>query len=652
MRSSVNCCISNLNVSRLHFSRTTPGSEAQTPGGAGARRKKGWRSGTLSLPFTLPRWKDIFVNQGVNITVTPLPKRKVSIQFSQGSGKEKIKVCGEYQLKDFPLCLMSRFGNFAVAYDRAENALVMKPVYFDEKQGLQKTLLFGVPIFMPPSVYKVYAFSLDKQNSFFITPERKGKMKDRLGILRKAPEEISQKTTDALIGLEQEMNTHNIRGIIKDLEKANYLIALGIEAEGERRLKPDGLNIVIAFNFDVIEEHSIPLMAEFKHYPGVNAFVILNHSWLWASGSQLLANKGLILASYGPRQCVYKLLKFKRFQSLHYVDLKSSDEAYQIMINQTAVPCSRSIGFEAITSNKIWMDRILVERGIPVPSSISFIHPHDERSCFYGKACRSPFSEHRVKYLPLSYNEKDIRGALDRFRRKYPVVWVKSPEGFGGDGIRRFGQKVSTVIIAKEILERLYNGESVMVQEDIDTPLIRNNGANEDYNFRVFVVPYDYSSFATMPMLVRVDRAGGPVNISLTAQWKTFDELTELVRINPQRAWKIRCGIECVTWWAVNAIKDEARVLAGQGVISQREADEVDFCGGDVMWRSNRLPVVIEMNGVNSGGLWELHQRLTEKRLKDGLHRVCELFAKNAIRRVREYKQKEDAPSTKRRGAP
>lgn len=150
----------------------------------------------------------------------------------------------------------------------------------------------------------------------------------------------------------------------------------------------------------------------------------------------------------------------------------------------------------------------------------------------------------------------------------------------------------------------LKNHDTILIQEKIESYPIVIDSIKKDWNLRVLVT-YDYDSrkYISTWIIWRIDNDWVPVSISLTAEYISFEQISELIWLSETDYLKLKNDIEQTAIKSVTTIweriwknKEMPNILINSQSIS----------GIDIIINKNLEPVVIEVNSANSGWIYQL----------------------------------------------
>src|SRR5262249_33122046 len=149
--------------------------------------------------------------------------------------------------------------------------------------------------------------------------------------------------------------------------------------------------------------------------------------------------------------------------------------------------------------NKIRVQLILDKHGVPVPNAIFFVHKYDPNS--------------RIVTSRASHANR-IRKFISYFG---PSV-LKPAASSGGQDVL-FVNENNIDAAAGMVMRWLHDGHPSLLQSQVVPPYVNERGKQLDWNLRVFVA-WDIvrQQPVVSDMVVRIDEAGGAVNICRTAK--------------------------------------------------------------------------------------------------------------------------------------
>ena len=272
------------------------------------------------------------------------------------------------------------------------------------------------------------------------------------------------------------------------------------------------------------------------------------------------------------------------------------------------IPTSGLPNEDQILDCKEVADSILVQHGLPRPKML----------------CWTP--DYEVKKEGVTYEEAgqfQFGRMMERLREfmqetRWGEVVIKPVNGGGGRGVRFFKDYSSAARYVDSILR---NGGTVIVEERLHSVPIYDGDIRKDWNLRVFVSRGQENEWVVDGMVVRIDdEHSGPVNLSLEAKPWTFDQAMEAAGIMGQERDDLRSEIERVAVSGATIIEEE--LLTYLTFIGHDGDMQHDFMGADIIVIQDeeraKKPVFLEINGSNSGGLWDLDSILPREKQGEG----------------------------------
>lgn len=145
---------------------------------------------------------------------------------------------------------------------------------------------------------------------------------------------------------------------------------------------------------------------------------------------------------------------------------------------------------------------------------------------------------------------------------------------------------------------------NVLLQERIVPPLFSKDGKAIDWNLRVFVSRDESENWRVGDVVARVGPYGDVINISLGAEKMHLDDLTRFLNLSTEESAAFLSRIQSFSTKVADELESSLRK---RGILGASE-HTTDFMGLDIMVRSERggfTPYLIEINGFNSGGMWQ-----------------------------------------------
>lgn len=325
------------------------------------------------------------------------------------------------------------------------------------------------------------------------------------------------------------------------------------------------------------------------------------------SQAAIYHNKEIVLAHFKePIRCHYFLSNFTEDKRMEPIDL-----------GLVASNCIPSI--HDVIQDKIIVKKILFNHGV----------------------CTAPYLE-CDGFLELS--DTEVEQYLHAFcsKENCDEFVVKPTNADGGNGVCFFTRK-KTLKAAHYIKGLLLSQLNVIVEKRIFSLPFQLDGITQDWNIRVFVTRDQNNHFVVENMMVRADKTGKPVNISISAKAMLIDDVLNRagVKEEDQRALHQTINQECIraTMHVINdLLKDH---LASKFV-------QQDWMGIDIIVSNENgkyIPYIIELNNEDSGGTWDY-----EKLLNNGNRKIqssCPQYVDTIVRRASKQKSQEIAGNSK-----
>lgn len=395
----------------------------------------------------------------------------------------------------------------------------------------------------------------------------------------------------------------------------------------------------IGFMGSITGDHGA-IIKEAEKYDGVNFVVVEGSNWIKfkrVKGRKVpFVKRGYII-----RGSKFSFMEFKKMIPLHYI-VNSGNELNGQFVN-SKVPLAGSAELSKVTRYKDITTSILRRKDINVPKSMAF-------SVASKKSFKKVDEEFVRKYgLDVHFirwqflDEAEIRAVLDRFIKREGIkgeIIIKPTTGScGRDVVFVKAEDIDKAVDA--IYNLMLKGEDVVVEERIYSPVFLENGVAQDWNLRIFVSRDSNDNFVVSDMVVRYDDEGvGAVNISRTAKVSTLEDIYDKLGLgeNDISLEELRKRIGKLAAKTALVIEEVSKLeVAG----SKLGSIHADFMGIDIIVkREGLVPFVIEVNDIQSGGMWDLDNYLSNRKdhEKDRISRSVRDYVRTMIRRAREFK--------------
>ncbi|HAH20899.1 MAG TPA: hypothetical protein DCL49_08365, partial [Candidatus Omnitrophica bacterium] len=448
------------------------------------------------------------------------------------------------------------------------------------------------------------------------------------------------------------------------------MVQVGIADNGYDYLKNNAVNIVhlegpSRDEFNVIGHNELAVMTRHNAVrPETNALFVLDPGWIETKNGRLFVKKALMLTKAQDRQYGFVLVNFydsQRPVEAHYVSYRNGDVWGKYKFTSPAytrdeteepflVPNSETHIFELTAGSKIFTNALLDSRNIKVPQSLSFalksdaIENQDDLISIKGKTKDQMVFVDKKADGELALENASGKNILDLvrdFRSQHKSVVVKPSGGWAGQGVLVFNEVTSNTEITHAITKLLREDKSVIVQERIYSPSIEENGIKKDWNIRVFVSRNENNQPVVTGMGVRIDDEGKPVNISLTAQALSIQQVGNKLGLYGKEINDLVEEIKSAAVRAFAAVDSHRRLSVIESIGNQH-----DFSGIDIMVKKSNgqyEPVVIEANGNPSGGIWHTQQVLLASGQRKEADELLNHYIETAYRRGQQYKERIEA---------
>jgi len=447
-----------------------------------------------------------------------------------------------------------------------------------------------------------------------------------------ANKELKQQVCDAYVKSLPEEEDELAQAVEDNPEKLVAIVnikQLGFpvmqKTEAKEAIDPKKPNVFICGTSD----DTYALARELDKQGGVN--VILSNSANYSRNAKKITLKDGIVYKDGKLYYFDKKFKLKPAYICNFAARRNQN------INKGKVPTAEIPFIDEYTENKELSNAVLNQAGIDVPASITWRSELENH--FLDKLEKDGVLEYKRVALEgiFAFPDSVISCALDDFIQANDCdeIVVKPADGAGGQGIEFFN-KANTSDAARKVVKLLKGNHNVIVEERIKSAPINLSKIFDmempkvDWNLRVFVSRDENGDLVVDDKVVRVDKDGKPVNISLTAKATLFERICGLLELSPEQADKLKKQIDSIAIRSCEAI-DEA-IRSRHKIKAGKQQDRM---GVDVIVSQDEngefTPYMIEVNDHHAGGMWDLDNVLPAQ--EHG--RACRNFAKTIIKRAK-----------------
>jgi len=418
----------------------------------------------------------------------------------------------------------------------------------------------------------------------------------------------------------------NKLGLIEEFCKANCHFGFPLPETGAPELINKGEQTVNIAHLTDWSEESLTLLQSGGNSETANHLLMFQRKWLKFRKGSLFAKKGYIF----------------RNGHIYFVDLKEHplplhycanfNHIADKLIRKAKVPVPATFGASQIIQRKDLVSRLLKNNGINVPVSMTVgVFKYSEK---FNPGVENPFEATAYKsYMKMApatgYIKNLLKEKASVFMSEHDLseAVIKPVSGSCGMGVT-FVNRENT---AYKIEHMRKITDNFIIEERITPPLLKYEGYDQqyDWNFRVFVSRDDNEAPKVSPPLVRIDKEGWPVNLSLGAARMNYDQLIEKLNLGADQASKLLKDIMDISLKAFTAVEEEVKGKSGKNYISS------DFMGIDVIINKDFVPYILEVNDFCSGGMYDLDRVSPEE--EKGLSSID--FIKTMERKALKYKR-------------
>ncbi|MDD3646816.1 MAG: hypothetical protein PHH06_05440 [Candidatus Gracilibacteria bacterium] len=243
-----------------------------------------------------------------------------------------------------------------------------------------------------------------------------------------------------------------------------------------------------------------------------------------------------------------------------------------------AVTSGDSFGFQEYVEDKFLTGIILRMNGIKVPGELVFKGRHNKAGI-----------------------HKESLKQADRLFGSNQFIVLKPSVGECGNGV----QMLSRDDIKTDFYDKHIRGkDTILLQEKIDSYPIVIDGIRKDWNLRVLVTfDFETKKYIVVGMIGRIGDDGKPINISKSAEYISFEEISKLAGWTEKQCKQIEQDIIDITIKSVTVIVDR---VSDNETNFDLLANHQTLAGVDIIVNKSLEPIVIEVNSANSGGLYKL----------------------------------------------
>lgn len=331
--------------------------------------------------------------------------------------------------------------------------------------------------------------------------------------------------------------------------------------------------------FGTIPDTAFSLLEEGERHAGTNfialspqeiRFDIVNgKKRVYAIAGFVLSNGALSYARFDKPIYLNHLIDFGGLNPLDATEL------------QEFLPADLMV--EDYLNSKIATIKILNGRGVPTPRTT------------------------KLDDIPLDFEMYKTAGAaLTRFLDANDLrqAIVKPDDLSGGEGFRIFSHKVDGAM--SFVVRALAAKSPLQIQERVTPQLVTIDGVACDWNVGVYFSHDGHGKpIVHKTKLVRYGPVGRAVNISLSARAVTLEEWAKNLGWTGERLAEESAKLDKLAIDGYTAVVDMARRKGAKNPY-------IDFGRADIMYRGAGERVIIELNGIASGGFADLdeHTRL------------------------------------------
>lgn len=146
--------------------------------------------------------------------------------------------------------------------------------------------------------------------------------------------------------------------------------------------------------------------------------------------------------------------------------------------------------------------------------------------------------------------------------------------------------------------------DTILLQEKIDSYPIVIDGIRKDWNLRVLVTfDFETKKYIVVWMIWRIGDDWKPINISKSAEYISFEEISKLAGWTEKQCKQIEQDIIDITIKSVTVIVDR---VSDNETNFDLLANHQTLAWVDIIVNKSLEPIVIEVNSANSGWLYKL----------------------------------------------
>lgn len=223
----------------------------------------------------------------------------------------------------------------------------------------------------------------------------------------------------------------------------------------------------------------------------------------------------------------------------------------------------------------------------------------------------TPFSREEGSFVPR------VRQILLDFLESNNLAEAvaKPNDGKQGENVIYFN-KSSLEEAVTQVVTLLRKSTNVLLQEKINPPLIQSKGQSMDWNLRGFVSRDQNGEWVLSDQVVRYSTNGTVVNISRGAKGMRYEDLAKLLDLSEDESQALLKKLRDLS----KAVVDKMEASLRNYKLLKESEHLSDFIGLDIMLRLEKgelVPYLIEINGANSGGMWE-KDRYVRSKIEEG----------------------------------
>jgi len=522
-----------------------------------------------------------------------------------------------FQRSEFPLKLVSKAGKFFCEFDKAGRSLTVRR--------------------MPKDVV-----SRDEQAMFRFADSEEEVVE----------QEGSEEASEPRIA-------DDLWAIFKRITADKYFIREGHFA-ATFRVVPDGRTYLASRGKDhdvyaaifspyggsiaAIFSNSIMHMQAGEGIKGLTPMLVMHDSWVKEKDGVLYADKAIFMDGRDGDRFKFVVTSFADDPlPIHYGLIKTCKRNFDRLLyanKQVTTPVSSISEWEAVSGQKALAATIFTDAGVSVPRWQVWINPKDKKTSLE----RTELEGHpQAVFLADPIDRKAVLEQIRAFRAQEPgnkAVVVKPTRGSGGDGVKIFDAADSDAKVGAHVMTLLKEGKNPIIQNRIFPPVFTDTkGVQRTFDLRMHMTRDAQGDPMVSDITARVSVKGQPSNITAGALAVSYDELVQLISLAPDAAAALREG---AVREAIKAFKAQQAAVDKRLRVYGRPMQQ-DCCGIDVIVDRAKdgtlTPVVLEVNGSNSGGVFMLDEwRETTGKELDKLGSVPRPVMENALRRGSAYR--------------